>query len=109
MTADVIFYLLALLTIVPAFWVVLSPNIVHAGFALLFTLFGAAGLSLGEHRRMFDDPQLRRGRRVAGVGEFTHRLPGGLVGALAEVADNQAAAHRAYRRIRTFSCDVRSS
>ena len=44
MTADVIFYLLALLTIVPAFWVVLSPNIVHAGFALLFTLFGAAGL-----------------------------------------------------------------
>ena len=44
MTADVIFYLLALLTILPAFWVVLSPNIVHAGFALLFTLFGAAGL-----------------------------------------------------------------
>ena len=28
----------------PAFWVVFSPNIVHAGFALLFTLFGAAGL-----------------------------------------------------------------
>ncbi len=44
MTADLIFYLLALLTILPAFWVVLSPNIVHAGFALLFTLFGAAGL-----------------------------------------------------------------
>ncbi len=44
MTADLIFFLLALLTVVPAFWVVLSPNIVHAGFALLFTLFGAAGL-----------------------------------------------------------------
>ncbi len=44
MTADLIFYLLAILTILPAFWVVLSPNIVHAGFALLFTLFGAAGL-----------------------------------------------------------------
>jgi len=43
-TADLIFYLLALLTIVPAFWVVLSPNIVHSGFALLFTLLGAAGL-----------------------------------------------------------------
>jgi NADH-quinone oxidoreductase subunit J len=43
-TADLIFYLLALLTIVPAFWVVLSRNIVHAGFALLFTLFGVAGL-----------------------------------------------------------------
>nr|MEE4268769.1 NADH-quinone oxidoreductase subunit J [Candidatus Krumholzibacteria bacterium] len=44
MTADLIFYALALLTLLPAFWVVLSPNIVHAGFALLFTLFGAAGL-----------------------------------------------------------------
>jgi NADH:ubiquinone oxidoreductase subunit 6 (subunit J) len=43
-TADLIFYLLAILTILPAFWVVLSPNIVHAGFALLFTLLGAAGL-----------------------------------------------------------------
>ena len=44
MTGDLIYYLLALLTIVPAFWVVLSPNIVHACFALLFTLLGAAGL-----------------------------------------------------------------
>ncbi len=44
MTADLIFILLALLTIVPAIWVVFSPNIVHAGFALLFTLLGAAGL-----------------------------------------------------------------
>ena len=44
MTGDLVFILLALLTIVPAVWVVFSPNIVHAGFALLFTLFGAAGL-----------------------------------------------------------------
>jgi NADH-quinone oxidoreductase subunit J len=43
-TGDLVFILLALLTIVPAVWVVFSRNIVHAGFALLFTLFGAAGL-----------------------------------------------------------------
>jgi NADH-quinone oxidoreductase subunit J len=42
--ADLIFVLLALLTLVPAVWVVFSPNIVHAGFALLLTLMGAAGL-----------------------------------------------------------------
>ncbi len=44
MTGDLVFILLALLTIVPAIWVVFSPNIVHAGFALLFTLLGVAGL-----------------------------------------------------------------
>ncbi len=44
MTGDLIFILLALLTLVPAVWVVLSRNLVHAGFALLFTLLGAAGL-----------------------------------------------------------------
>ena len=44
MTGDLIFVLLALLTIVPAIWVVFSPNIVHAGFSLLFTLLGVAGL-----------------------------------------------------------------
>ena len=44
MTADLIFVLLALLTVVPAVWVVFSPNIVHAGFALLFTLLGVSGL-----------------------------------------------------------------
>jgi len=43
-TSDLVFVLLALLTIVPAIWVVFSRNIVYAGFALLFTLFGAAGL-----------------------------------------------------------------
>lgn len=44
MIGDLVFVLLALLTIVPAFWVVFSPNIVHAGFSLMFTLFGVAGL-----------------------------------------------------------------
>ena len=44
MTGDLVFILLALLTVLPAIWVVSSRNIVHAGFALLFTLFGAAGL-----------------------------------------------------------------
>ena len=44
MTGGLVFILLALLTIVPAIWVVFSPNIVHAGFALLFTLLGVAGL-----------------------------------------------------------------
>jgi NADH-quinone oxidoreductase subunit J len=41
---DLVFVLLALLTVVPAFWVVFSRNIVHAGFALLFTLVGVAGM-----------------------------------------------------------------
>ena len=44
MTADLIFIVLAVLTVVPAIWVVFSRNIVHAGFALLFTLFGVSGL-----------------------------------------------------------------
>ena len=44
MIADLIFVGLALLTVVPAVWVAFSPNIVHAGFSLLFTLLGAAGL-----------------------------------------------------------------
>ncbi len=44
MTGDRMFYLLAVLTVVPAFWVVLSNNLVHSGFALLFTLLGVAGL-----------------------------------------------------------------
>jgi len=43
-TADLIFVVLALMTILPAVVVVFSPNIVHAGFALLLTLLGAAGL-----------------------------------------------------------------
>lgn len=41
---DIIFYLFAALTLVSGFLVVSSKNIVHAGFYLLFTLFGVAGL-----------------------------------------------------------------
>ncbi len=44
MIRDLVFVLLALLTVVPAVWVVFSKHIVHAGFALLFTLLGVAGL-----------------------------------------------------------------
>jgi NADH-quinone oxidoreductase subunit J len=39
-----VFAVFALLTVVSAFLVVFSRNIVHAGFSLLFTLFGVAGL-----------------------------------------------------------------
>ena len=42
--ADLIFYAFALVTVISGFLVVFSRNIVHAGFSLLFTLFGVAGL-----------------------------------------------------------------
>jgi NADH-quinone oxidoreductase subunit J len=41
---DVIFYLFAGVTVVSAFFVVTTRNIVHSAFFLLFTLFGIAGL-----------------------------------------------------------------
>jgi NADH-quinone oxidoreductase subunit J len=44
MSGDLVFYGFALLTILSAFAVVFMRNIVHAGFSLLFTLFGVAGL-----------------------------------------------------------------
>ena len=40
----IIFNVFVLMTIIPSLWVALSSNIVHAAFALLFTLFGIAGL-----------------------------------------------------------------
>jgi len=43
------FYLFALMTVMSAFVVVLSKNILRAVFALLFTLFGIAGLFLFLH------------------------------------------------------------
>jgi NADH-quinone oxidoreductase subunit J len=43
-TGDLVFYGFALLTVLSAGLVVFSRNIVHAGFSLLFTLFGVAGL-----------------------------------------------------------------
>jgi NADH-quinone oxidoreductase subunit J len=41
---DIIFYTFAALTIISAIGVVFSRNIVHAAFALLFSLFGVAGI-----------------------------------------------------------------
>jgi NADH-quinone oxidoreductase subunit J len=41
---DIIFYLFGLVTVVSAFFVVTSKNIIHAAFNLLFTFFGVAGL-----------------------------------------------------------------
>jgi NADH:ubiquinone oxidoreductase subunit 6 (subunit J) len=43
------FYLFALITVVSAFLVVFLKNILRAAFALLFTLFGTAGLYLTLH------------------------------------------------------------
>ena len=44
MSADLVFYGFALLTVVSGFMVATRRNIVHAGFSLLFTLLGVAGL-----------------------------------------------------------------
>ncbi|MEK6571394.1 MAG: NADH-quinone oxidoreductase subunit J, partial [Bacteroidota bacterium] len=41
---DIVFYVFALVTVVSAFVVVFSKNIVHSAFSLLFTFFGVAGL-----------------------------------------------------------------
>jgi NADH-quinone oxidoreductase subunit J len=41
---DIVFYLFALITVVSAFIVVFSRNIIYSAFSLLFTFFGVAGL-----------------------------------------------------------------
>jgi NADH-quinone oxidoreductase subunit J len=41
---DAVFYLFALVTVLSAFIVVFSKNMVYSAFALLFTFFGVAGL-----------------------------------------------------------------
>ena len=41
---DIIFYLFAVITLLSAFFVVTSRNIVHAAFYLLFTFFGVTGI-----------------------------------------------------------------
>jgi NADH-quinone oxidoreductase subunit J len=41
---DVVFYVFAVITVVSAFIVVFSRNIVYSAFSLLFTFFGVAGL-----------------------------------------------------------------
>ena len=44
LSGDLVFYLFAAIAVLSGFFVAFSRNIVHAGFALLFTLFGVAGL-----------------------------------------------------------------
>jgi NADH-quinone oxidoreductase subunit J len=41
---DIIFYLFAAVTVISAFFVVTTRNIVHSAFFLLFTFFGVAGI-----------------------------------------------------------------
>ena len=41
---DIIFYLFAAITLISAFFVVTTRNIVHSAFFLLFTFFGVAGI-----------------------------------------------------------------
>ena len=41
---DIIFYLFAAVTLLSAFFVVTTRNIVHSAFFLLFTFFGVAGI-----------------------------------------------------------------
>lgn len=41
---DVVFFVFALITLVSAFIVVFSRNIIYSAFSLLFTFFGVAGL-----------------------------------------------------------------
>ena len=41
---DAVFYCFALITVISAFIVVFSKNMVYSAFALLFTFFGVAGL-----------------------------------------------------------------
>ena len=41
---DIVFYIFAFITLVSAFIVVFSRNIIYSAFSLLFTFFGVAGL-----------------------------------------------------------------
>ena len=41
---DIIFYVFAVITVLPAIVVVFSRNIAHAAFSLMFTFFGVSGL-----------------------------------------------------------------
>jgi NADH-quinone oxidoreductase subunit J len=43
-TFDIVFYAFAAITVLSAFVVVFSRNIMYAAFSLLFTFFGVAGL-----------------------------------------------------------------
>ena len=41
---EILFFSVIILVILSAYWVVMSPNLVHSAVSLLFTLFGVAGL-----------------------------------------------------------------
>ena len=41
---EILFFSVITLVILSAYWVVISPNLVHSAVSLLFTLFGVAGL-----------------------------------------------------------------
>ena len=41
---QILFFSIIFLVIISAFWVVVSPNLVHSAVSLLFTFFGVAGL-----------------------------------------------------------------
>ena len=41
---EMLFFSIIILVILSAYWVVMSPNLVHSAVSLLFTLFGVAGL-----------------------------------------------------------------
>ena len=41
---SILFYSIIMLIVLSSYWVVMSPNLVHSAVALLFTLFGVAGL-----------------------------------------------------------------
>tara|TARA_B100001123_G_C15125551_1_gene953179 strand:+ start:330 stop:833 length:504 start_codon:yes stop_codon:yes gene_type:complete len=41
---QILFFSVVILVILSAYWVVMSPNLVHSAVSLLFTLFGVAGL-----------------------------------------------------------------
>ena len=41
---QILFFSIIFLIILSAFWVVVSPNLVHSAVSLLFTFFGVAGL-----------------------------------------------------------------
>ena len=42
--SEIPFYLIASITIASAYWVVVSSRLIYSAIALLFTLFGIAGL-----------------------------------------------------------------
>src|SRR5690606_2386462 len=61
-------------------------------------VFGFAGLTLGKHGRMFQDPELVTGISVAPLDEVAHALPGGVVILQAQAAHEDGAGGHWHRR-----------